>query len=87
VRWSEERQLQIMPAEKSLYAVHEPDRIIYVDTDDQSVALKVAQLSGDTHKMGYAAPPRRFAQETVNPQSLGRSQEHEGTKYWVVPPR
>jgi hypothetical protein len=87
VRWSEERQLQIMPAEKSLYAVHEPDRIIYVDTDDQSVALKVAQLSGETHKMGYAAPPRRFAQETVNPQSLGRSQEHEGTKYWVVPPR
>jgi hypothetical protein len=50
-----------MSEEKSFYLALEPNRTIYVDTDDQAVALKIAihvrHISGEISGVGFSRLP------------------------------
>ena len=60
---------------------------MYVDTNDEAVALKVAmhvrQLAGEVVGVTYTEPPK-IERRMADPNSLNTPQQYEGTKYWVV---
>jgi hypothetical protein len=76
-----------MSAEKTFSVVVEPIRTVYVDSNDETVALRIAmhvqQLAGEVVGVAHAEPPN-IERRTVDPDSLDTPQEFEGTKYWVV---
>ena len=77
-----------MSSEKSFYVVLEPNRTIYVDTDDQGVALKVAvrvrYLMGEIRGVGFSPTPT-IERQMIDPNLLKDPQEYEGVKYWLAP--
>jgi hypothetical protein len=77
-----------MAEDRPYSRVQEPNRTIYVDTDDRAIALKVAihvrRLSGEIVGATFASPPK-IDRMMLDPNLLKHPQEYEGTKYWVVP--
>jgi hypothetical protein len=76
-----------MSAEGSFSVIVEPIRTVYVDTDDEAVALKIAmhvrQFAGEVVGVASTEPPK-IERRMADPNLLDTPQEYEGTKYWVV---
>jgi hypothetical protein len=76
-----------MTAENSSYVGREPSRTVYVDTDDQAVALhvvvRVRQLSGEITRPTSTAPPK-IDKRIANPNLLKNRREFEGLKFSVI---
>jgi hypothetical protein len=69
-----------------LFIARDPKRIVYVDTDDVALALKIA-MSVKARLSGQIEPSwgnPTLIREMVDISLFKNPQDYQGTRYWVV---
>jgi hypothetical protein len=72
---------------KPLFIAREPKWNVYVDTDDEAIALIIVMeqrhRAGQIQTVGWAKKPK-LIRDMIDISIFKNPQDYRGTRYWVV---